>query len=144
MKKERISLGDDFKTCLAKLAEGNIGALTAMMEMCKISEDVDPDSCWGLYSSLIDLDSFGIYGSDIYILWNDICNRDSIKTIGVLRATQMGLFDSNILKDAAHRQDRTGKSLIPVDELMLKLMEKLPNFNKNGRIKEEKNSQEQN
>lgn len=58
----------------------------------------------------------------------------------------MGLFDNNILKDAAHRQDRSGKSLVPVDELMLKLMKKLPNFNKDGRAqegKEEKNSQKE-
>lgn len=145
-KNQRISLNDDLKTCLIKLAEGNPGALTAMIEMCKISEEIDFDSAFGPYTPLINLDDFGIYGTDIYVLWNDICDRDTIKTIGVLRATQMGLFDNNILKDAAHRQDRSGKSLVPVDELMLKLMKKLPNFNKDGRAqegKEEKNSQKE-
>ena len=53
-----------------------------------------------------------------------------MKTLAVLRATQLGFFDNRTLKDACHRQDRSGKSMIPVDELLLKVKERLPNFDK--------------
>jgi hypothetical protein len=49
--------------------------------------------------------------------------------LAVLRSVQLGMFDRETLKDACHRQDRSGKSLIPVDLLYSKVKERLPNFN---------------
>nr|DAY55026.1 MAG TPA: hypothetical protein [Caudoviricetes sp.] len=49
--------------------------------------------------------------------------------VAVIRATQLGLFNSNILKDACSRQDYSGRKLVPLDELCQKVKERLPLFN---------------
>jgi hypothetical protein len=133
MSKTRIELSDNFLSAVTKLSEGNPGALTALMEMARLSPIVDPDSSLGNFSPLISVDSLNIYGTDIYVLWNDICDRDGVKALAVLRSTQLGLFSREILKDAAGRQDRTGKSMVPVEELYQKVKEFLPNFHKEAK-----------
>jgi hypothetical protein len=126
---ERIQLNDNLQSIFIKMAEGNPGALTAMMQMFKATPTVDPDDIFGGLGVLLSLDSFGIYGTDIYVLFSDICDRDAAKTIAVLRATQLGLFSNVKLADACHRQDHSGREMVPVDELMAKVKERLPNFN---------------
>lgn len=84
---------------------------------------------WGGMGKILLLDTYGIYGTDIYVLYNDICERNLSKMVAVIRATQLGLFNSNILKDACSRQDYSGRKLVPLDELCQKVKERLPLFN---------------
>lgn len=112
------------------MAEGNPGAITTLIQIMKEGERIDPDNAFGGFGSILLLDTWGIYGTDIYILWNDICDRSISKTLAVIRACQLGHFNSNVLKDACHRQDRSGKSMIPVNDLYNKVKEDLPNFDK--------------
>ncbi len=128
--KERISLMDNTKDILLKMSDGNPGALTVMLQLLDIVPKIDPDNLMGGLGTILLLDSYGIYGTDIYILHNDICERDFVKTVSVLRATQMGFLPSAKLVDACSRQDRSGKALIPVEELYLKVKEALPDFDK--------------
>ena len=126
---ERIKLDDTIVSAVTKMSEGNPGALSTLMEMYSKSPKIDSDDFMQGIGPILSLDSLGIYGTDIYILHNDICERDMIKTLAVLRAVQLGHFNGAILKDACHRQDRSGKSMVPVDELYAKVKERLPNFN---------------
>jgi len=48
--------------------------------------------------------------------------------LAVLRAGQLGIISSSVIKDAASRQDRTGKTLINAQGLYDKVKEQLPNF----------------
>lgn len=130
MQKERISLNDSAASAIAKMADGNPGAAVTMVEMVKEGGKIDPDGFAGGLGFILLLDTYGIYGSDIYILNNDICDRKINKTCAVLRACQMGFLNSATLKDACSRQDRSGKKMIPVDELYQKVKEALPNFDK--------------
>ena len=81
MANTRITANMDMKEMLMTMAEGNPGALTCMMSMLQ----TDP-------MALLDIlyfDSMGIYGSKIYMLWNDCCGRDMSKfkeTIKYLRS----------------------------------------------------------
>lgn len=124
----RIKLTDSTMSAIVKISDGNPGAATALMEMLRC--DADPDDFLGPISPIFSLDSHEIYGSDIYVLWNDICERDSVKTIGVLRSVQLGFFPEDTLKKACAKQDYSGKNMIPVDELMGKVRKRLPNFKK--------------
>lgn len=124
---ERIKLTDSTLDVVVKMCEGNPGAMNVLMEML-ISNNIDPDNGLGGLGAILMLDSLGIYGTDIYVLCNDICNKSLPKMLAVLRAVQLGLFDGTILKDASHRQDYSGCKLVPVEELYLKVKEKLPNF----------------
>jgi hypothetical protein len=125
----RINPTDDVKTTIAKLSGGNPGALAALMAMFQESPTIDPDCAFGGLGPLMSLDSCGIYGTDIYVLFSDICGRDVTKTLAVLRATQLGEFSADTLADACSRQDYSGREMVPVDELYAKVKERLPNFN---------------
>lgn len=124
----RITLCDNAKSAVIKMCEGNPGAITALMEILKCAKQVDPDDFMGGLGKILALDTLEIYGTNIYVLWNDICDRNTSKMIAVLRANQLGFISDQILKDACHRQDRSGREIIPVEELYVKVVERLPRF----------------
>ena len=130
MSDSRIKLDMSAGDMILKMSEGNPGAATTLMEMLKEGGKIDPDSAFAGFTGIINLDSFGIYGTNIYILYSDICGRDVLKTLAVLRAVQLGLFNREILREACSRQDYSGKSLVPVDELLVMVQKELPNFGK--------------
>lgn len=109
--KQRIELRDNKSDIIVKMCDGNPGAMNVLTQLLYSNMPID-----GL-SLILMLDSIGIYGTDIYVLYSDICNCDIDNTVMVIRAVQLGFFDGNILKDAAHRQDYSGRDLVPVDEL---------------------------
>ena len=127
MENQRIKLTDNTSDIIRKMSEGNPGAMAILMEMLR-PNNIDPNNALGGMSPILLLDSFGIYGSDIYVLHSDICNRNLVNTLAVLRSVQLGLFDGKILKDACHRQDYSGRELVPVEELLLKVQKQLPLF----------------
>lgn len=129
MSEQRIKLTDSMPEVLMSMSEGNPGALNVLMEIIKKSQIIDPDNKADGIAVILFLDSLGIYGTDIYILHNDICENDIVMTLAVLRATQFGMFSESVLKDACGRQDRSGRDLVPVQELYLKVKERLPKFN---------------
>lgn len=112
-----LQLTDSTTDVFTKMSKGNPGALRALMELSTAVPN-------GFLMILL-FDSWGIYGSDIYVLWSDICGRDARKMACVLKATQMGEFRSSTLKNACGRQDYSGKDLIPVDEFVLKFSDKI-------------------
>jgi hypothetical protein len=125
------------------MANGNPGAITFILKAMEIAKEIDPESAWNFaedndfpaYGPLINADRCDIYGTDLYVLWNDICDRSIINSIALLRATQLGILDHNILKDACSRQDYSGKSLINVEDIYKKVCEELPSFDSINRIK---------
>jgi len=123
-----IDLGDDTITIMVKMAKGNPGAVTALIVLFDNTTEIDPDNAFGPFGGIILLDTFGIYGTDIYVLYNDICARQIHLMLAVLRAGQLGIISSSVIKDAASRQDRTGKTLINAQGLYDKVKEQLPNF----------------
>lgn len=126
----RIELNDTTLSAAMKLAEGNSGAMSAIMSLMGDAEKIDPQAFAGGLGVLLSLDSYGIYGTDIYVLWSDICGKDNVKTLAVLRAVQLGFFSKDTLKDACSRQDYSGRELVPVDELYEKVYERLEKFNR--------------
>ena len=125
-------LSFDIKESIIAMVEGNPGATMVLMEMLKVSHKIDPDSLLGSLGALTALDEYGIYGTDIYVLYNDICDRDNVKFLATLRAVQLGFLELSVLKDAAHRQDYSGKSLINTEEILSRVKERLPNFGREG------------
>ncbi len=128
MSNEKIKLTDSMPDIIYKMSECNPGAMSALMDMLT-PNDIDPDNIMGGLGAILLLDSYGIYGTNIYILYSDICNKNLVNTLAVLRACQLGLFSSTVLKDACSRQDYSGASMVPVDELYLQVKTRLPNFN---------------
>ena len=124
---DRISLRMSVAEAIATMSEGNPGAVDTLCKLL-IPNNIDPDSALGGWGAMLLLDTFGIYGSSIYVLYNDICNRSLPHMLAVLRAVQMGLFSGYTLKSASDCQDYSGKSIVPVEDLYRHVKERLPNF----------------
>lgn len=130
---ERIKLSDSIESAIIKMVEDNMGAMNVCMLLIKEGGKIDTQTIMGGFSFILDLDREGIYGTDIYVFWNDICNRELPKMMAVLRAVQLGFFNGRILADACHRQDYSGRDLVPVNDLYNKVIERLPNFDLSNR-----------
>jgi len=102
----RIKLSDSGVEAISKMSDGNPGSLTAMMELLKEGEVIDPQAFTGGLGKILLLDTFEIYGSSIYILWSDKCQRDTRKFVMLLRATQLGLLERGKLQAMAADQRR--------------------------------------
>jgi len=124
----RIELTDNLITMMIKLAEGNPGAATACMRLYKEGTDLDPQALAGNggIAALLNLDEFGIYGSRIWGLYKDVCNESSLKTLGVLRAVQLGIITREQLNNVI---DNRGAGLDLV-EIVKSVKSQLADFGK--------------
>ena len=74
------------------ICEGNIGALTFLME----AYDID---MWGAESAFQRMQQSNITGSKLYMLWNDCCDRDTAMTIKVMKNHTIEiLFNISIMR----------------------------------------------
>lgn len=128
MRNERIELTDSILDVVTKMSDGNIGAMEAITEII-MNNSIDPNNQLGGVGVAMLLDTYGIYGCDIYVLHSDLCYKNSSRTLAVLRACQLGIFNPIALKSACSVQDYSGRELVPVEELYLKVKERLPQFN---------------
>lgn len=128
--KTRIELTDTLFSAMEKMCEGNPGAMVSLTEMCVNNKTIDPQDAFGELGPVLSLDTLGIYGPDIYVLHNDICENKTAKTLSILRANQLGLLSSDIIKDACSRQDRSGKELIDIDKVYEDVRNRLSGFDR--------------
>ena len=124
--KERLTLSDNSLTIATKLSEGNPGALTVVIRTFNEAEDIDPTSAFGSYGPALLLDSFNIYGSDIWILFKDVCHEDMASLIGLLRAVQLGITTRTELYRAITLNDMTDDRR---NEILEAVYQILPEFN---------------
>lgn len=126
--KKRIELTDNVRSAILKMCDGNPGALDALIQVAQHAEKIDPQGAMGGFGAILMLDTLGIYGTNIYILYNDVCDRKVSRLIAILRACQLGFLDHITIQSASKKQDRSGKDLIPVEELYQKVKERLVDF----------------
>jgi hypothetical protein len=117
----RLELTDNGTTLAIKMSEGNPGALRVIVELMKEGNWIDPVGMGGVGAVLM-MDTFGIYGSRIWMLYKDVCNQDIIKTMAVIRGCQLGILNEHTMNAAID-----GASL-DTDELLTKVQERLGNF----------------
>ena len=128
----RIVGSDDVTSVIAKMSDGNPGALNVMCLMMREALGIDPEAVMGGLIHIMTLDSHGIYGSDIYLLYNDICKQDMTNMIGVLRAVQLGFVNESELVSAikACGEPPADIPLPPLDieALVEQVRKRLPSF----------------
>lgn len=111
----KIKLNMNTMEVIFTMSEGNIGAVTCMTEMIKKTDwygGVD-----GLMLILY-FDTIGIYGSKIYMLWNDCCDRSLEKLELVLRNFQKGkLTAQEIIQNVSQRRGTPFVGLKSLTEL---------------------------
>lgn len=126
-KKTRIDMHDTGIDVVVKLADGNPGAVSAVMAMTLKTLSVDPDSAFGPFAPSIALDAHGIYGPRIWMLFKDVCNGDVVKCLALLRAVQLGILSDDKLD---HAIDHGGEG-INVDDILKEVKLRLPRFDAN-------------
>jgi len=92
----RIKLNDDFKTIILNMSDGNPGAMNVMIDLLQI-QPTFTDKLGGT-GSVIFLDTMDIYGSDIWILYKDICGEDLKMLTDCLKTVIHGLIPQDFIK----------------------------------------------
>ena len=129
-KMSRIQLTDSLRSSIAKMSDGNPGSLSAMFALIQEAEEIDPQYMLGGLGYIMALDTAEIYGTHIYILWNDICGRDVYKLILLLRGNQLGVFGSHQLKELSVEDIYEPREVTDEmwQELQKKVCNQLPQF----------------
>ena len=100
----KIDLTDTMQDIVMKMSDGNPGAIMAIMSMIKESPIIDPQGAMGGLGPILSLDTLGVYGTEIYILHNDQCRRDTRELLMLLRANQLGVISSERIQKIAGSQ----------------------------------------
>jgi len=127
----RLQLTDTGTDILVKMADGNPGAISAMMAIMEHHDSIDPQAMMGAMGAIMILDTWGIYGTDIYVLYSDKCDKDVRKFLLLQRACQLGHLPHSKLqqmaKDQAREVNLTEEEWAGIDEFVC---EKLEEFQK--------------
>ncbi len=121
----RLTNADTLQEALAKIVEGNPGAINACLEMIKIAKDVDPDSAFEEWTPVLDFDQHGIYGSQIWILFKDVCGQNAARVLAIFRAVQLGQLNWAAVAAAMNRE-----STLDFESLVSGVRKDLPNFDR--------------
>jgi hypothetical protein len=90
---ERINWTDSVPDAVAKIAEGNIRAavLYGPDETLRRNRPFELPKVIG---PVMLLDSLGIYGPNVWVIFKDVCEQNHARMLAVLRATQLGMLSS--------------------------------------------------
>lgn len=130
-----IQLDDSIGDVLAKMSAGNPGAITVLIQMFSKSPEVDPQCAFAGLGPILSLDTYKIYGPDIWVLYKDICKEDVVRTLAMIRGVQLGLLPLEKLKAAifaAREGLREEQVSAPIDpeQVLRDVMEQLEQFNR--------------
>jgi hypothetical protein len=128
MANERIKLEMTTMDMLTAMSDGNPGAITVLMFLLRDGGKIDTDDAFGGLGSILTMDSLGIYGPSIWMLFKDVCGQSLMKMIAMLRAYQMGQL-AGVTKEALmYGIDNRGNGL-DVNAAVEAIKEALPGFN---------------
>ena len=126
----RITSEDTGISAIIKMSEGNPGAIACLCSVMKSGPTIDPDDILGPWGPILILDSVGIYGSRIYILWNDICHNDDRVFVMLLRAHQLGFLEREKLIALTHENPYGRPTDVDINALDAQVCDRLPGFQK--------------
>ena len=84
----RLAATDTVMDACVKMSDGNPGALTFCMAL--LNE---------LPMGLLHMDTIGLYGSQLYMLWNDCCGRDMGEVKKVIQNYCAGILTAQEIRD---------------------------------------------
>jgi hypothetical protein len=123
-----IELKDTPMDVVFKMSKGNPGAMTTIMMILRDGEKIDPQAFAGGLGKMLLLDSYEIYGTDIYILFNDKCDRSIRKMCLLLRAVQLGFYPKAKLqfmaKDQLRKVNLSAKEWNEINTKVCSMLEK--------------------
>lgn len=122
---ERITLDMSAADAITAISEGNPGAVTVCAGIFRDGPTIDPDAGpMGGLGPLLNMDSLGIVGPRIWMLYKDVCGERLDVTIAMLRAWQLGFVSD---RELLHSIDNRGDG-VDVVGLCAQVQERLPGF----------------
>lgn len=80
----KLELKDNVNDMICKLAEGNPGALNTLFEIMNYYGG----NPYRYLEKFLLIDAMKLYGSHLYMLWNDCCDRNTKKVLKVIEEYQ--------------------------------------------------------
>lgn len=100
----KITGSDSMEDVFVKMSEGNPGGLRVCMDIYTQDKAIDPKGAMPGLFPLLRLDTMEIYGSEIWMLYKDVCKSDLVHLLALLRANQLGHIDASQIKLAIKGQ----------------------------------------
>lgn len=140
---EHIKLHMTLTDVVVTMSKGVIGTARVLADVVKHADAIDPNNMPQGLGFMMMCDTYGIYGSDIWLLYKDACQEDLGKMMLAVRATQMGFISESQLKASyggrytKHRNDegeivQTEAYVFDVEDLLNKVQE-VTEFNMEAR-----------
>jgi hypothetical protein len=127
----RIVGTDNAMNMIAKMSDGNPGALGVLMGVVSKGKEIDPMDFMNGMGAILNLDTLGVYGTGIYILCSDQCGGDIREFMMLLRANQMGFVSDERMKAvAADQTDKVRFTKEEMDDFNKQVCEQIPDFKK--------------
>lgn len=108
-----------------ELTDGNPGAIRVMSDLVHMSRIIDPQSALGSWGPLILTDSMDVYGNRIWDLYKYVCDENYYRTLGIMRAFQLGHLSQRDLDRAIDTKD---SKVFDVDAMLALVKEQLQEF----------------
>ncbi len=128
MTQERMHGNMTMWEAIRAIAGEHYGASLACKEINERGGDIDPDGFIGGFGILMALDSMNIWDERIHILWNDVCESDTVKLVALLRAQQLGQL-AGVTLEAINRAIDDRNANFDHEAILVAVKERLPNFN---------------
>ena len=124
-RKERIQLNDTMAEVYHKLSDDNFGALNVLKQLMSKGADIDPDCGMGeSFLMLLHLDSQGVYGDKLWMLYKDVAGENLSKAWACIRACQLGFISNEVL----HHAINNGGAGLNLNEVCKQVKDRLPKF----------------
>lgn len=124
----RLDLSDSMMDVFIKMCEGNPGAMSVLAQIMEHGEKIDPDNALGGLGPILSLDTHEIHGSNIWILFKDVCGQNIVHMIAMLRGTQLGLIPYGTMRDHIFATPYMGKPYTEFEALIASIRKTLPDF----------------
>lgn len=125
---------------LVAMSEGNPGCASVLGQIAQKGEVIDPQMAFEGLGHIMMLDTYNIYGSNVWVFYKDMCGQNIVRIIGAIRATQMGIKPIAWVKDlieiiqdpnaGGYCLDNIREWRKELDEALIQVREKLPEFQK--------------
>lgn len=84
----KIQLTDSTMEILYKMSEGNPGAISILTKL--LSKETTQELVDSIMNVILPLDTLGVYGSKLYMLWVDACDNNTDKVKKVIELWRTG------------------------------------------------------
>lgn len=91
----KIEINDTIESIIVKLSEGNPGAMRTLFEIMQFKGN----NPFYFLETFLAIDNMKLYGSYLYMLWNDCCKNNIEKVFKVIEAYQRGDINDEMINE---------------------------------------------